>query len=58
MREEKKGVRVGLRSGEELAAQTVMGITKRALGGLNGERFRTNGSVFSIIGMSFFEEQP
>jgi hypothetical protein len=46
MCEEKIGWRLGRRTGEELVPQTVIEVTKRAPTGVNGERIKTNGSVF------------
>ena len=46
MCEEEIGWRRGRRNGEELVPQTVIGVTKRAPTGVNGERIKTNGSVF------------
>ena len=50
-----RGGRVGLRTGEKFIVQTVKSITKRVLNDAKRERFKTNGGVFPIIGMSFQE---
>ena len=56
MRETKQGGLESLRSGEKFAAQTVKNITKRVVTDAKRERFKSNGSFFPIIGMSFQEE--
>ena len=58
MCETKHGGLESLRSGEKCAAQTVKNITKRVVTDAKRERFKTNGSFFPIIGMSFQEEDP
>ena len=56
MCETKQGGLESQRSGEKCAAQTVKNITKRVVIDAEGERFKTNGSFFPIIGMSLQEE--